>query len=84
MKLITQILLVFLFFSCTKQVNNADIVITNINVIDPVDQKITPHQKVLIKDGAISGILSTDDDLNINRPDSLIIDGTDKYIPIVI
>lgn len=80
MKLPIRIFLIFLLFSCTKQVDDTDLVITNINIIDPVNHQIIPDQTILIKDGVISDVLSSDSDKIDNLADSLIIDGTQKYI----
>ena len=72
-------LLVLYFISCNNKFQDATLVITNTNIIDPVHQKIIPARTILIKDSIIVGIVSGG--LSpINIADSLIIDGTGKYI----
>lgn len=78
MKLFVRIFLVFLLFSCTLQ-DHADIVITNINIIDPVDHQIIPDQTIFIRDGIIAEIFTSEENVEDIVADS-IIDGTDKYI----
>lgn len=79
MKLLVQICLVFLLFSCTTQVDSTDIAISNINIIDPVNRQIIPNQTILIKEGIISDIVPSENNLENIIADS-IMDGTDKYI----
>lgn len=80
MKLAIRISLLFLLISCTQPAEDIDIAISNINIIDPVNQQTIPNQTILIKDGTITEILSTDSEITPNILDSLIIDGTNKYI----
>ena len=64
--------------SCNNKLQDVDLVITNVNIVDPVNQKITPNQNILIKDSIIQDIV--DNSRKINIADSLIIDGTGKYV----
>jgi len=78
MKLFVRIFLVFLLFSCTQQ-DHADIVITNINIIDPVDHQVIPDKTIFIRDGIIAEIFTSDDNAEDIVADS-VINGTGRYI----
>ncbi|HMB97533.1 MAG TPA: amidohydrolase family protein [Balneolaceae bacterium] len=79
MKLLVRIVFVFLLFACTRQVDNSDIIITNINIIDPVDHQIIPDQTIFIRDGIIAEIFTSVENVEDMVADS-IIDGTGKYV----
>ncbi|MFB3056545.1 MAG: amidohydrolase family protein [Ignavibacteriaceae bacterium] len=69
---------VLLMAACNNRFHDVDLVITNVTIVDPVNQKITPSQNILIKDSIIQEIF--DNSIKINIADSLIIDGTGKYV----
>ena len=79
MRCILFTLLVLCFISCNNKFRDATLVITNINIIDPVHQKIIPGQTILIKDSIIVGVVSAGLS-KMNIADALVIDGTGKYI----
>ena len=76
--------LMTLQFSCNQpnektRFGNNNLAITNVNIIDPVARKIHTDKTILIKEDTIWRILSTAPK-NLNLPDSLIINGKNKFI----
>jgi len=56
-----------------------DLAIANIHIIDPVTKRIIANQTILINADTIADIV-TGNDGEFNLPDSMIINGTDKYV----
>ncbi|NBC64990.1 MAG: hypothetical protein GVY07_04920 [Bacteroidetes bacterium] len=79
MKILAGIVSVIFLSACTIQVDTYDIVITNINIIDPVERQTRPDQTIFIRDEIIAEILPSEEIEKEVIADS-IIDGTDKYV----
>jgi hypothetical protein len=72
-------LFIVLSILSNAQVNNADLVIKNINIIDVAHNKTVPHQTIYISKGKIILIENTSTKkrtINAHK----IVDGTDKFI----
>ncbi len=70
--------------SCIPQPNSEDhpipdLIISNVNIIDPLGRKIIPNQTILIKDENIVSIQPGNKEFS-NFPDSIIIQGSGKFI----
>ena len=58
---------------------NVDLAISNVSIIDPLNKNITSNQTILIKDGHILDLISSKYKVS-GIPDSVVIDGTGKYL----
>lgn len=67
--------LIFLLSFCSQRDHHYDLVISNVNIIDPVNQTIRPQQTIFIRNGLISRISKGP----YRSKDNWLIDGTGKF-----
>jgi len=79
MRLYFLIFFTIAFLSCTAQRPLPTFAITNVNIIDPVRERILPNKTVLLKDSVILNIVDTSE-IPEGLPDSLILDGSGRYL----